>query len=30
MLYRGSGTHVLQRIHGAYVSETEISKVSVP
>ncbi len=28
MLYRGSGTHVLQRIHGAYVSETEISKVS--
>ena len=28
MLYRGSGTHVLQRIHGAYVSETEIAKVS--
>ena len=28
MLYRGSGTHVLQRIHGAYVSETEINKVA--
>lgn len=28
MLYRGSGTHVLQRIHGAYVSEQEIAKVS--
>ena len=28
MLYRGSGTHVLQRIHGAFVSETEINKVA--
>ena len=28
MLYRGSGTHVLQRIHGAFVSEGEINKVS--
>ena len=28
MLYRGSGTHVLQRIHGAFVSEQEIAKVS--
>ena len=28
MLYRGSGTHVLQRIHGAFVSEQEIGKVS--
>ncbi len=28
MLYRGSGTHVLQRIHGAFVSEQEITKVS--
>ena len=28
MLYRGSGTHILQRIHGAFVSETEINKVA--
>ncbi len=28
MLYRGSGTHLLQRIHGAFVSETEINKVA--
>ena len=28
MLYRGSGTHILQRIHGAYVSETEINKIA--
>ena len=28
MLCRGSGTHVLQRIHGAFVSEQEIAKVS--
>ncbi len=28
MLYRGSGTHVLQRIHGAFVNETEINKVA--
>ena len=28
MLYRGSGTHILQRIHGAYVSESEINKIS--
>ena len=28
MLYRGSGTHILQRIHGAYVSESEINKIT--
>ena len=28
MLYRGSGTHLLQRIHGAYVSEAEITRVA--
>ena len=27
MLFRGSGTHVLQRIHGAFVSEGEITKI---
>jgi S-DNA-T family DNA segregation ATPase FtsK/SpoIIIE len=28
MLFRGSGTNVLQRIHGAFVSEGEITKIS--
>jgi S-DNA-T family DNA segregation ATPase FtsK/SpoIIIE len=28
MLFRGSGTNILQRIHGAYVSEGEITKIS--
>ena len=28
MLFRGSGTNILQRIHGAYVSEGEITKVA--
>ena len=28
MLFRGSGTNILQRIHGAFVSEGEITKIS--
>ena len=28
MLFRGSGTNVLQRIHGAFVSEGEITKIA--
>ena len=28
MLFRGSGTNVLQRIHGAFVSDLEIAKVT--
>ena len=28
MLFRGSGTNVLQRIHGAFVSEREITKIA--
>ena len=28
MLFRGSGTNVLQRIHGAFVSDLEITKVT--